>query len=324
MPVISVQQFKEALEQLNYAPRHSRNTKDSQAAELFNRGGEKINNIKLKFLIQDDGGTWDDGTIIRPDFIWDFKKIVSGYVIDNGIATNRLDLFLENVKQTDDGVYFLGHDTSYGKNDIAYSMAVFDNDYALFNIWFTPEYEAGGGILFRLMVESRSVFTVSLSSIDTDYYTIGLRAKLTADDNFATSLPGPFRFGYKQNIQVYFSSGDNKVYTYHNGKLITTTNISSGLFYAAANSYVITGQGYKGEISYITLNFSANPISDTIIKNFYLFQYPLPRKKEYVDLSQEFEKDARNLLIDVNSVEKAIESLKGQLYVKTNNITLKD
>lgn len=323
MPVISVQQFKDILEELNYAPRHARNTADSQSAELFNRSGEKINNVKLKFLIQEDGGTWGDGLLIKPEFIWDFKKLIAGYIVDNGNFVNRFDVFVNNAKDTNDGIYFTGNKSSYARNTTVFSTTGLNNNYVFFNGWFTPEYTSEPGILMNITDgEFTSYFNVNIAPIDVNTYSVFVYSK-TESGHSDVTIYGPFTYGFKQNLQIYIDGINNLIKGYINGSLRFTETIDSD-FYIPVSIYTTFGEFYKGEISYITINFSNVAISDTIIANFCKFQYPLPRKKEYVDLSQEFETNARNLLIDAKTVDKAIESLKGQLYIKTNNITLRD
>lgn len=329
MPVISIQQFKEILEDYNYAPRHSRNTAGGQSAELFNRAGEKINNVKLKFLIQDDGGTWNDGTLIKPEFIWDFKKIIASHIVDNGAATNRLDLQIQNAKETADGIYFLSTESSLAINTDPYSLSGFNNSHVFFNAWFTPEYSLYNNsslFLFTEYIEGSylkgSLFSIRITPIDSTYFTIAFYSSLTTG-KINGLLSGPFKYGFKHNFQIYFDSANSLAKLYVNGALKESITMDYP-FYLPSKVFVSSGTLYKGEISYISMNFSSIPFSDTIIQNFYKFGYPLPRRKEYVDLSQEFEDHSRNLLIDMKTVDKAIENLKGQLYIKTNNITLKD
>jgi hypothetical protein len=64
-------------------------------------------------------------------------------------------------------------------------------------------------------------------------------------------------------------------------------------------------------------------LSDETIKAYWKYGYPLPRKPEMVDLSDYFETQGKNLLLDIGNISKAIENLKGQLYVKTNTVKLR-
>jgi len=83
------------------------------------------------------------------------------------------------------------------------------------------------------------------------------------------------------------------------------------------------GWKYKGEISYMTLSCYYE-LDDHYIEAFWKYGYPLPRGPELVDLSDYFEQQGRNLLIEVGDIDKAIENIKGQLYVKTNSVKLRD
>jgi hypothetical protein len=318
---VSIQQFREAiLDVLGYNPRKERYTHDHQSAGLFNASGEKIAKINVKFFIQEDGGSWDD--LIKPEFIWDFKKINAGYVIDDGKNTTHLDLKANSAKETSDGIYFIGHQRSYLESRSLFNFNSLDRTYILFNAWFTPQYNtlSNPGQIISIQDSLGNIyFSVSLVNRSTTEYIIECTDYIGSTKSIR-DIGETLLFNFKQNIQIYYCSNTIKVYL--NGNLIC--NFSGGLLNFENPSLVNFGQYYRGEISYITMNFNSTEILTPIIQKMFKFKYPLPRQKEYVDLSEIFETNGKNLFIEAKSISKAIESIKGHLYMKTNSIKLRN
>jgi len=331
MSIVSMSQFKGIIEgALQYDPRRDRLTHDSMSGELFEGVGNTINAVRLKFLIEDDGGTWDGVTIAKPSFIWDLVKISAQSVIDDG--PKRADLHIYTARETDDGLEFLETNKSYIgdlSGDISISVSDLNWKNTVFSCWFTPEelqsYQDGTIISAH---KSGSVkFYAGIHSDLENPTNFGIRVYISTlpTENiidrivYGTSVM-PLVWGKKYHLTVV--AGESRLAVIINGVTLydevhnAIPDISNDL------SFII-GYRYKGEISYMTLYANQWFLSDTTIEAYWKYGYPLPRKPEMVDLSDYFETKGKNLLLDVGNISKAIENLKGQLYVKTNTVKLR-
>jgi len=336
MALLSLKQFQELIDSsLNYNPRRDRLTGEHPSGEIETGAGNTINSLRLKFLIEDDGGLWDGIEIVKPEFIWDMKKIVASSIIDVGAAHKNANLSIQNVSESDDGLVFHEMSSSRLVGDLIPTTDLNFNNTVL-NIWFRPYknkiYDFGYlFILFNRVQPYNYIFPRIMISIGLDPANSGrfcLRVyimindspfiiidKIITGDNVVSLL-----WEKKYNCQVVIQNFILKVII--NGHSFYETSMSHNLS-LSYHLLPMIGANYNGEISYISL--SANGLLiDSQISSFWKMGYPLPRDKEYVDLSDYFETNGRNLLIEARNIDKAIENLKGQLYVKSNTVKLKD
>lgn len=333
MSFVSVAQYREVIQSLlDYIPqpRENRHVSDSPSGELFTAGGDKITGLKLKFYIEDDGGTWASEGLIKPSFIWDMKKIAGGVIIDSGSYTTHLNLVPKNLRETDDGLYFLDSSQSYLSSQL-FNNNFMENKNVLLNIWFTPSLksQSENSVLFNLNSVSRdtngirgydSILRVDIIQESNNQQSLHI-SKLHTDGriiSFSSNIP--IFTNNLNNLQLFATDG---LITYLiNGK-IGTFAIPGGIGPEYLNndySNFEIGKGFKGEISYINYLVTTESISNSVLLLQHKLRYPLPRSKQLVDLSDYFETKGKNLLINVGTISKSIENLRGQLYVKTNSI----
>lgn len=332
MSIVSMAQFKEIVETaLEYDPRRGRLTHNHMSGEIYDGVGNTVHGVRLKFFVEDDGGTWDETTIAKPSFIWDMLKISARSVIDDG--PKRADLQIHTTRETDDGLEFLETTKSYiGDNigSILIPTTGLDWKNTVFSCWFTPQrhlthlngtliniYQTGS-TRFYVGVQPEAVNPITNFSVRVVINTIPGQPSI---DRIVTgTVIMPLLWDKKYHLSIvagtsrlaFIVNGVNLYDEVHNA----TPNIDDSV------SFLI-GMKYRGEISYMTLYAEQENLSDTLISAYWKYGYPLPRKKEMVDLSDYFETQGKNLLIDVQNINKAIENLKGQLYVKTNTVKLR-
>lgn len=325
MSIVSIAEFQEIIRSaFDYYPYKERNQNEHPSGELYQSGGNTINSIKLKFLIEDDGGNWDDLLLVKPQIIYDFKKIIAGSIIDDGSL--KIDLAVTRpVKETDDGLEFYGTSESYIQSEL---KVIDDLDFSKFilNCWFTPQYVNNtGGVLFSIYDPDLTLFTVVIMSDNLllGTFKILVFGRLTGGVTFAQFITsGPrtiFRYGKKTNLQVSFYNGDFQVRV--NGETIVSDTHNA--LDISGYKRIMIGSQYKGEISYISVN-ALWSLTDQQRINLWKFGYPLPRKKEYVDLSTYFHENGLNLLLDIGDINKTIENFRGQLFVRTNTIKMRN
>lgn len=437
MGILSYPQFLQAIQSaLDYRPKRGRNQLDSPSGELFNSVGDKISGLKVKFYIKDDGGNWNDGTLVKPEFIWDMRKINSGFIIDNGSFIAHSNLLSMNVKETSEGLYFNGENNSFIRSIAPLDLSTVNTECSVFNNWIIPNNfstdealilsllidpdnrvlnetrylpdvenesppqvpgsilpvnpvtltilkEGNGEVLvsnylqiasgyqfnpeslvkltaipetgweFVLWEGTSSINRINpykfkiyadmeilamfrrktgISYITSNIFSLSL-VKNNSKFNFKVNLgehsiilDDDYNFDDKYNIIVRVEPlvSTSNIDIFINGKNVYSSQLSGLIGYNSNNVKFEFGKDFKGEILYSTINFNDSLINDTIIKNMYLFKYPLPRSQEYVDLSEEFKSNGRNLFIEARDISKSIENLKGQLYIKTNNIKLRN
>lgn len=331
MAIVSLGQFKEMIaEALEYNPRRGRLTGDHMSAELFEGAGNTVHGLRVKFYLEDDGGTWDGTTIAKPTFIWDMLKISAGSIIDDGYK--RADLLVHSASETDDGLYFYESNNSYLgvlSGEVQVSTAGLHLDKSVFNCWFTPyEYQQYiiGGLLGINSGQAPKVY-ISVRSDNAasgQDFSISVFIKASEGDVHKVvqgTSNMPLMWGKKYNLIVEFGGSTlrirvNGVTLFEASYVDTTPAVGSEINF-------VVGYRFRGEISYMTLYANQWVLNETLKKAFFLQGYPLPRGPELVDLSDQFEIRGKNLLIDVNNIDKAIENFKGQLYVKTNTVKLR-
>lgn len=324
MSFVSIDQFRELIQRTidpEYIPRRGRNQKDHQSGELFTGGGDTINKIKVKFYLEDDGDTWDTTSLIKPQCIFDMKKISASFLVSEGLIGQNIKLKIYNALENYEGIKFLGLETSkillVGTVDLT-SL----NNYTVFSMWFEPNIVEEAGQLFTISDSVNQLFRVAIAPANvretfvlnysfndgTDTHTVPISSNSTS-----------FNYDRKYHLIVSMQNGIHKVYL--NGEKVLDTSLSNIVF--GATNIISIGNTYKGTISYITLQGGGSEIQESVIKKYFKLGYPLPRNKEYVDLSSEIEKYGTNLLIEAKDIERVLESFKGQFYVKTNNIKVR-
>src|SRR5690606_16344261 len=285
--------------------------------------GNKISAIKVKFYLEDDGGSWDDGTILRPKFLWDMKRIVSNVIIDNGGHTAHADLFPHNVTETRDGLFFNGSQNSYLDSELISHSGLNDTG-VLFNVWFTPSSNQTGTIFeSRGQSPSTANFRLGILQASTNLYRLFTNITTNTPTNLFVDIYTSKTFSLNEKRNVIVNINSNVIRIFIDGILVYTKTLpGTHTFYIPTNPirYKV-GELYKGEISYITVNFESSTISDEIIYNFFRFGYPLPRSKELVDLTDPT--NGLDLYLDVGNINKAIEAIDGHLYMKSNSIKLR-
>lgn len=349
--VVSIAQFREAINNMaEYVPYRGRNIDQHAAAELYDDAGNRITGLKVKLYIQDDGGNWTRDGLIKPEFIWDTKKISGNSIVDSGNHTYHDNLLGSNVIEYDDGTYFLNKSNSHLKSQNLNDITTFNSKSLMFNIWFRihepiQDEEFGELLLFKINKHTadddyspkssngEGVLTVSLGYDETNAtFTPHITIHNADGDAMISHSCRDIKFNDLNNLQFildYNIVGVNTGYTFNsfvNGFIepeytgTITTPVYSG------NYFIEMGTGFKGEIMYAALNIvdEATPLSTDMFEKQYLFKYPLPRSKEWVDFSDDAEKKGQNLFIEASQISKVIENLRGQLFVKTNSIKVKD
>lgn len=328
MGYVSLSQFKELLRSVvetPYEPRRRRDLQGGPSSELFTSESNQINQIRLKFYLEDDGGSWTDGTLVKPEFIWDMKKIVANSVVDDGGANKKAYLLASNIQEKSEGLAFFGLYNSYLQSNTIDCSSLTTSNFIL-NLWFEPrEFDVSTyGDIFKLfdyqyglMLNVRIVKDAMNSS------------KFRLNFLYRTSTSAPalqlsehlteFYINRKYNLIISYQSGTLSVFI--NGEPLMSATRDALRSFGSQGAFFEVGRLYKGEVHYISLNFSS--ATATQVQNLWKFKYPLPRKKELVDLSKNFENYGENLLIDAGEISKVLENIKGQFYVKTNNITLR-
>lgn len=326
MSLLSLKQFQELINTaIDYQPHRDRFDGEHPSAELFTGAGNIVNSIRLKFYIQDDGGTWDWTQIAKPQFIWDMKKIIAGTVIDDGMSNKNAHLACKSVNEIDDGVYFYESPNSILETVGQFSSEGLDFNKTIFNCWFRPELTINYsfGTLFDFKSDGYSRLKIMIGKVSDDKFYIRIYA-ITGIIVYDRIINGdgnvPFTYGKKYNLQVVFQNLSFKVIV--NGSVLYSQTLTNNLA-VTTNCTIKVGYLYKGEISYITLN-AYYELNDYYLEAFWKYKYPLPRGPELVDLSDYFEQQGRDLLIEVGDINKAIENIRGQLYVKTNTVKLRD
>jgi hypothetical protein len=327
MPDFTLNDFSEAIREALYNPRRDRITTDSPSAELNQGAGNTISGIKVKFYLEDDGGTWDDGNIIQPRIIWDMKKIVSTIIIDSGYnyyldgenitSIDHINLIPNNVNETPDGILFRGTITSYlASTNSSISSEHLPTDEFLFNIWFKPEsHSFTDNVLFDMFNGTNHDLMIKINGVTNETYRIGITIRNETERQITDILSIDIR----QHLMIFVDGTSLSVYL--NGIVIYSDTLLGVLNWN--NTFQIEiGKKYQGEISYISMNFEDDGTFTTeIIKNYFKFGYPLPRGKELVDLTDPA--NNLNFFLDIGNIDKAIETVKGSLYMKTNTIKLK-
>lgn len=333
MAFTSVAQYKEIVQSLLdyiHQPRENRHTNDSPAGELYTAGGDKITGLKLKFFIEDDGGTWDSEGLIKPSFIWDMKKIAGGSIIDSGNNTTHLNLSPHNLRETEDGLYFLDSENSFLESEMFDNTSMANKNVAL-NIWFRPS--------LKNIVKTSTLFVLNAIVRDSHGnrgYTPIIKIDIHQDSNNLQTLhvskliTGGYMQYYSSGIKLFtedlnnfqFFASNSKLTYLINGKIgyITLPSYVSSSHQSSSYSQFTIGKGFKGEISYITYLITTETISSTILLLQNKLRYPLPRSRQLVDLSDYFEVNGKDLLMNVGTISKSIENLRGQLFIKTNSI----
>ncbi|HLD98259.1 MAG TPA: hypothetical protein VI815_02955 [Candidatus Nanoarchaeia archaeon] len=321
---VSISQFKEAISQILEgdlsSPKRDRLTSVHQSAELFNATGDKITKLRLKFYIEDDGGDWTLDNLIKPNFIWDMKKIAGAAVIDSGNHAFHINLTSSNVKETTDGIKFIGKSKSFLVSSTIPNFI--DGSKTLINLWFKPELLGIGNTssLFQISGQTAkqpTIFSINLIenggllNFGLTYYQAGVKYNKIYSD---TIIPNAYN-----NIQLLIDT--NLSILVNGSAFVDTLSISLNPL-SFTNIILKFGENYFGEISYITLHINNN-VTSAMMDYQYTMRYPLPRDSELVDLSDEFELRGKNLFIDAGSISKAIETIKGEFFIKSNDITLR-
>jgi hypothetical protein len=329
MSLLSLKQFQELINTaLEYQPHRDRFDGEHPSAEIFTGAGNVVNAIRLKFYVQDDGGTWDNITIIKPQFLWDMKKLMAGTVIDDGIANRNAHLTATSISETDDGLNFYEIPTSklVHNVDILNDGLNFNN--TIFNCWFRPSqiqrYPFGALFIMESNGLGKLGIVISTDTTNSERFTIRVMSQLTDSIVFDHIINGtqvmPFIWDQKYNLIVSMQNAYIKVFV--NGHLLRDMPLPTNLVVNSSVGFTF-GMDYRGEISYATLSCYWWH-DDNFLNSFWKYGYPLPRGPELVDLSDYFEQKGKNLLIDVGDINKAIENIRGQLYVKTNTVKLRD
>lgn len=333
MSLLSLKQFQELINTaLEYQPRRDKFDGEHPSAEIFTGAGNIVNAIRLKFYVQDDGGTWDNITIIKPQFIWDMKKIMAGSVIDDGVANKNAHLTVSSISETDDGLNFYGVNTSYASNIGPILTSGLNMENTILNIWFRPYENINNTLGYLFMLFSINLTTIRFylgiktDPVNSERFQIRIFSALRTSPFYILdriiSGTSSLQFEWKKlyNVQISLQGTTFKIIV--NGRQVHTETLTYA-FEAPERIAIFVGSLYKGEISYATLSCYAWH-DDNFLNSFWKYRYPLPRGPELVDLSDYFEQKGKNLLIDVGDINKAIENIRGQLYVKTNTVKLRD
>jgi hypothetical protein len=333
MSVVTLSEFKDIISSmLHQDPRRDRLTEIHPSAELYDASGNTIVGLKIKFYIEDDGGDWDLDGLVKPEFIWDMIHIAGGVVVDSGKSTNHSPLLGSNCKDNSDGMYFIGSSSSSLKSNGAIQFTPSMSDYVL-NIWFSPENNdqiSEPTELVSLYSMTNRIYYPFKSSTDNPIWSLKIRR---IDDNFSNiylwfmdnaANPRTIDLGRVQtnvlsNLIIKFGESDG--YYLLNGEMSNMIPMGTPLkpLYTGFFSF---GEKYKGNINYVTLNIGS--LDSSILKKMHSFGYPLPRSKELVDLSDNLTRQGQDVFIEVGNLSKAIENLKGQLYVKSNSIKVRN
>lgn len=328
MSFVSLSQFKELVQRAvdtPYDPKRGRFDHDHPAGELFTGGGDTIQNIRIKFLMEDDGSDWSDSDLVKPQYIWDMKKIASNYLIGDGTLGVNAKIEVKNGLTSEEGLTFLGHSKSYASQTSSSSLTNMGT-YTLINVWFQPQLHNGPSLIYGLTNQDSTVSYAALIYIKhptiANKFILYFAWRSTGGVDQSVALSESivkYDIEQRYNLLVYIVGGVYKFYL--NGELIRTLNHGTSLQIDATGKFHF-GLNFKGEIVYFTMQ-GGTALSDTVLRNYWKFGYPLPRKKEFVDLSDNIESYGKNLLIDAKDIQRVLENVKGQFYVKTNNVKLR-
>ncbi|MFV2014200.1 MAG: hypothetical protein ACC656_02130 [Candidatus Heimdallarchaeota archaeon] len=332
MSIVSASQFKELVESAIYSPRRDRDKVGGVSAELYEGVGDRISNLRVKFYIEDDGGEWNSD-LLQPELNWDMKNVIAQSVADSGGANLNVSLNANNVRETDDGIEFFESTNSRLYSE-SFSTSSLDFTKFACSIWFTPEKLTGtehANIVSLGDGSSVPNFSISIDPNPNyaEQFMLRIYMKLSSATQAyqftQTTEPNSTQWDWGNKFHLVVRIESTIVKVILNGETYRdVTTPGGGNLSFGSNSDVIVGSGYRGEISYCSVRCGASSVTDTHLENFWKHKYPLPRGPELVDLSEYFEQDGRDLLLDVGNISKAIENLKGQLYVKSNTIKVRN
>ena len=236
MALLSLKQFQELIDTaIEYQPHRDRFTGQHPSAELFTGAGNVVNAIRLKFYVQDDGGTWDWTEIAKPQFIWDMKKIMASSVIDDGMANRNAHLATYSVNETDDGLRFYETIDSKLLSPEGILNEGLDFTKSTFNCWFRPSKNnlESEGLMFTMI--SKDVYKIAIligtDQSNSDKFYIRVYARLTDTLDFDhvinDSQSIPFEWEKKYNLQVVIQNSNLQVIV--NGQRVRNMPLSSNL-----------------------------------------------------------------------------------------------
>jgi hypothetical protein len=339
--LIGLGQFVEIAKDAVRNPRGSRSVGLHPSAGLYEQEIDSVIGIRVKMLVEDDGGTWESDNIPKPAFIWDFKKIhSSGNLIDSGYFQTHFNLKPNNVGEVDEGLYFFGSQNSNLTSPNVINLSQFNNKKVLFNIWFKPkENQKEIGNLFSLSnwnnrdIIIRDPDTRDSLRITGPLLSVALHKNNDKGHFLKINFLNVEKLINNYNIENDFISNiviladATFVKVFINNEIVynSTMDLKTPLMNLFNRNFRVSfGEDYLGDINYAFLGSDNNYEDEIIPKKLFKFRYPLPRNKEYVDLTNQLDMIIDDILIDAGTITKSIENIQGNLFLKTNEVKIKN